>query len=165
MRARLIAAHGSAANQVILIQPAKYEKSISGGLDALTVVNQWLDRIDQDKAPGSRAEKVARNRPPGLDDTCWTPQGERISGPSTYQGKDRCSELYPAHAGPRIAAGGPLSDDVLKCSLKPVDAGDYRHRLTPAQLEQLRRIFPQGVCDYSKPGMGQHRPAATWRTY
>ena len=42
-------------------------------------------------------------------------------------------------------AGGPLAADVLKCQLKPVDAGDYKVRFTSAELARLRRIFPAGV--------------------
>ena len=40
----------------------------------------------------------------------------------------KCSALYPVYANPRFQAGGPLSADVLKCQLKPVDAKDYKAR-------------------------------------
>jgi hypothetical protein len=44
---------------------------------------------------------------------------------------------------------------VLKCQLKPVEPRDYAVALTPADLSRLRRIFPAGVCDWTRPGVGQ----------
>ena len=54
-----------------------------------------------------------------------------------------------------MAAGGPVANDIAKCTLKPVDPTDYAQPLTAEQLEGLRTIFPQGVCEYSKPGVEQ----------
>jgi hypothetical protein len=73
--------------------------------------------------------------------------------------------LYPAHADPRLAAGEPLAEDVLKCQLKPVAARDYTQALTAAQLARLRAIFPHGVCDYSRPGVEQQLVRGTWLSY
>ena len=67
-----------------------------------------------------------------------------------------------AAANPRIAAGGPQTDDVFKCQLKAIDAKDYKTAPTADQLTQLKAAFPQGVCDYSKPGVGQGPLAGTW---
>ena len=36
---------------------------------------------------------------------------------------------------------------------------------TPAEVTRLRSIFPTGVCDWSKPGVGQTDPISTWITY
>ena len=36
-----------------------------------------------------------------------------------------CQTIAPAKSEPRIVAGGPFSDDVLKCRLRPVRRGDY----------------------------------------
>jgi hypothetical protein len=36
--------------------------------------------------------------------------------------------------------------------------------LTADELRQLRRVFPAGVCDFSKPGIGQQAPAGTYLT-
>jgi Tannase-like family of unknown function (DUF6351) len=35
---------------------------------------------------------------------------------------------------------------------------------TEAQRERLEKIFPEGVCDWSKPGVGQ-QPTIGWQTY
>jgi Tannase-like family of unknown function (DUF6351) len=44
---------------------------------------------------------------------------------------------------------------VLKCTLKPIDTADYKVTFTPEELDRLRAIFPNRVCDWSKPGVSQ----------
>ena len=59
-------------------------------------------------------------------------------------------------ASPRQVAGGPLTENILKCRLKPLDPAEYAPAtVTAAQLARLRAVFPDGVCDWSKPGVGQ----------
>ena len=48
-----------------------------------------------------------------------------------------------------------MAADKLKCELKAVTASDYKVTLTTAELARLNAIFPQGVCDWSKPGVNQ----------
>jgi len=49
--------------------------------------------------------------------------------------------------------------------LKPVDPADYPTVLDPEGFAaQVAEIFPQGVCDYSKPGVGV-APTETWLQY
>jgi uncharacterized tannase-like protein DUF6351 len=52
---------------------------------------------------------------------------------------------------------------VLKCRLKPLDLRGTA--FTPEQRDRLRAVFPDGVCDYSKPGVGFRRVAGVWQTY
>jgi hypothetical protein len=64
------------------------------------------------------------------------------------------------HSSPRQVAGGPLTENVLKCQLKPIDPADYVSVANPVgvtgvHLARLRAVFPAGVCDWSKPGVGQ----------
>ena len=174
MRARLVAENGASDNQVILTMPdptalpgdapAQARLTVRQA-ESLTLMDRWLAGIARDRLPGSAAAKTVRNRPPELVDACWTAAGERIAEPQTYNGPGRCNRLYPSHEDPRIAAGAPLAGDVLKCSLKPVDPKDYAAPLTADQLARLRSIFPQGVCDYSRPGVEQGRVDGTWRRY
>jgi hypothetical protein len=174
MRARLEAANGSAANQVILTLPPG-----SGGegqpeapnvfnlqlKEALRQMDLWLDNIGKDQSTENDLAKVARNKPRELVDACWTPKGEKIAEPQTYKGTGRCNLLFPNHADPRVAAGGPLAGDILKCALKPVDPKDYTQPLNADQLERLKKIFSQGVCDYTRPGVSQQKVQGTWRRY
>lgn len=66
---------------------------------------------------------------------------------------------------PRTVAGDSIQTLTNKCQLKPVDPADYPTVLDPqAFADQVAEIFPQGVCDYSKPGEGS-MPTRTWLQY
>lgn len=170
-RARLTAANGAASNQIMFTMPTAgilYTDLTSlkspltlHSAEALPVMDRWLDNIAHDPSNAPAAQKTARNKPSDLVDVCWTPSGEKIpDGPS-----GRCRELYPLHGDPRIAAGAPLANDIIKCALKPVNAKDYAQPLTAGQLAKLKTIFPEGVCDYSRPGVGQQPVKELWRKY
>ena len=161
-RARLIATNGTAANHVNMV--CSNVGTGAGRLDLIEVmsirmVDQWVERIVNDTGSGSAAAKVARNKPASFVDACFTVTGNRITDPAA------CAALYPVHANPRLAAGEPLAQDVLKCKLKRVDARDYARSLTADQLARLQAIFPEGVCDYSRRGVDQKPLAGTWLSY
>jgi hypothetical protein len=62
------------------------------------------------------------------------------------------------HLSPRQVAGGPRAEDIFKCQLKAFDAAsaDYGGAVFSAgQVTRLKAVFPDGVCDWSKPGVGQ----------
>ena len=99
------------------------------------------------------------DKPAGLVDACYTVTGERITDQTV------CQQLYPLHANPRLAAGEPLAQDVLKCTLQNLNPRDYARSLTADQLARLKAIFPEGVCDYSRPGVEQKPLAGTWLSY
>ncbi len=164
IRARLTESNGSAANQVTLMFPPSGTPPLRVG-DLATQMNQWLDNIAQDTSRDSPQVKVAHDKPAGLTDACWTPEGEKIVEPLSYKGKGRCNDLYPAHADARIAAGSQLTDLVLKCQVRPLNASDYTHPLSADQLTRLKAVFPTGVCDYSKPGVSQQKVDGTWHRY
>jgi hypothetical protein len=75
-----------------------------------------------------------------------------------------CDETVASYGTPRLGADEPLVDDVLQCQLKPLGKDDYKVAFTDAQWSRLKSTFPQGVCDYSKPGVAQ-RGAVQWQTY
>jgi hypothetical protein len=171
-RARLIAANGSADNQVILtfpftLKPSQKLGALFGTVSSTLVpkMDQWLDTLAKDTSQRSVIEKIAAAKPADITDACWSEDGEKIVEKRTYDGNGRCNQLFPPHGGPRIAAGGPLTEDILKCALKPVDPKDYVHPLTPDQLTRLKAIFPKGVCDFTRPGIGQEPLQGTWREY
>jgi hypothetical protein len=171
-RARLIAANGSADNQVIMTVPLALKPnanpSASFGGIAITLVpkmDQWLDAFARDRSQRSVIEKIAAARPADIADACWSDDGEKIVEKRTYDGNGRCNQLYPPHGDPRIAAGEPLREDVLKCTLKAIDPNDYVAPLASGQLARLKSIFPAGVCDYTVPGVGQNPLEGVWRRY
>ena len=60
------------------------------------------------------------------------------------------------HSSPRQVAGGPLAENILKCQLKPLMLADYAPvTFSDAQIARLHATFPEGVCDWSEPGVGQ----------
>ena len=122
-------------------------------------MDEWLNNISRDTAPArTPLDKVVRNKPSNLVDTCYLASLEPVTDPS------RCRALFPVAANPRLVAGEPMTHDRIKCELKPIDRGDYKAALNDAQLATLREIFPGGVCDFSRPGVGK-RSSQTWLTY
>lgn len=178
-RARLIAANGNADNLVALTFPRwtvsdvvlfiairRWEKVYPVQAHYLVQhMDRWLDNIAVDSADGTLSAKVARNKPEDLADGCWATDGEHVVEPSSFKGSGRCAREYPAYADTRIAAGGPLTDNILKCSLKPINLTDYAKPLTSEQLARLKAVFPTGVCDYSRPGIGQQLTRSVWQQY
>jgi hypothetical protein len=156
-RARLIAANGNADNQIFRV----YERGASivrAQSDNLDVMDRWLAAIARDTAPGTPREKMLRNKPAGLTDSCFTAKLEAITDAAT------CKAMFPIASNPRLAAGAPATADVLKCDIKPLDKNDYKRPIADAQLGALRAVFPQGVCDYSKKGVAR-APAQTWQSF
>jgi hypothetical protein len=168
VRARIAKAAGRVDNQVIWVFPAPDEPSPltrerTFAL-AIETMAEWLDALVAEPATTTSAERVRRARPAAAVDACWDRSGTKIAEPATYDGGGRCHSLYPPHANPRLVAGAPIADDILKCRLKPIDRADYRVPLTAAEIRHLGQVFPGGVCDFSKPGIGQQPPAGTYLT-
>lgn len=71
---------------------------------------------------------------------------------------------------PRTVAGDAITTLTNKCQLKPVDPADYPVNALDSILtsegfaQQVAEIFPDGVCDYSKPPVGEV-PTLTWLQY
>jgi hypothetical protein len=63
---------------------------------------------------------------------------------------------------PQLEAGQGLTRDVLKCALKQIKFADYSIAFTQAEQRQLVSIFPNGVCDYTQPGIGQQPLLGTY---
>jgi hypothetical protein len=133
--------------------------------EALRQMDTWLANMDQDKAAPAGLPKVIRHKPIDLVDACFDGSGHKIAEAQTYDAKGRCNALYPPHASPYLVAGMPITSDVVKCELKPVSAGDYTVTLTDDDMARVRRIFPTGVCDYSKPGVEQRALKGTWLSF
>lgn len=66
---------------------------------------------------------------------------------------------------PRQVAGGPRAGTVLKCQLKALMRTDFAAgTFSDTQWARLQALFSDGVCDSSKPGVGQQvavRPLST----
>ncbi len=167
IRARLEKANGRSDNEVIwLAGRGENYQTLKVDLVSLSLdtMNQWLDNIAADPAPLS-TDKVARNKPAEAVDACWDADGNRIAEPASFSSQGKCNTLYPVHGEPRLAAGAPLTNDILKCQLKPIDYGDYKVAFTEAQKAWMATVFPSGVCDFSKLGVEQVRLKGTYQRY
>ena len=170
IRARLQRANGRSDNQVIWIGSSRVKgeerpstRSALAPL-ALDTMNKWLDALAADPAPLS-TDKIVRLRPAEAVDGCWNEAGERISERATFDGEGKCNTLYPVHSEPRLIAGAPLVNDVVKCALKPIRTSDYKVKFTAEQRKKLGAIFPGGVCDFSKPAVGKVPFKGTYQDY
>jgi len=160
---RLEKKNGTSANLVRWTMPSA--GTINFMRMALIAQNQWLENIAADRSERSYARKVIRNKPESLDNACWDASGAMFDQPASFTAPSTCNTLYPVHDDPRIVAGAPRTGDILKCRLKPVDAADYQVTFSAAEWARLKSIFPQGVCDWSRPGVGQKRLKDTWLAF
>lgn len=153
LRERLVMANGHADNLVIWTTDRG-----SRGAFPFLLLDQWLASIEDDDSGRMLEEKIRLNKPPTAVDACWV-AGRKVSTQS------ECARMFPYFAVPRIAAGGPLADDLLKCRLRPPMRSEYPLVMTDAQFTRLSAAFPKGVCDYSRPGVAQGPMTGPWQTY
>ncbi len=160
-RQRMLDADGDASNQVVWFTGAPGGPQFDQTPEAFAVIDEWMRNIFAHPELG-----VAGNRPSDAVDRCFDAQGNEIaSGDGVWAGilddgpAGACTQQYPVYSTSRIVAGGPLKGGVFKCALQSVqeaiDGGLYGWwSPSPAQQAQLEAIFPDGVCDYSRPDAG-----------
>jgi hypothetical protein len=185
IQARLQAANGSSANQAIwtgavpLLGDASWAlcgfgNQLGGGgqpggrvplgdfclpNSPLLVMDRWLTAIEADRSLTPHSRKVINDKPKDAVDSCWVSSEAQITDLAA------CAALFPYFGNPRIAAGAPKTDDVLKCQLQALDRKLYTNTFADADWAKLEHAFPTGVCDWSKPGVGQQLPLAAWLTF
>jgi len=162
LRARLQKANGTLGNEVLLV--ARGDAS-GNAVDtfAIAKMDEWLTNLSKDTSSDPVMDKITRDKPADLVDACYPRTGDRIAEPQVF-GSGQCNTLYPAFPSPRMVAGEPLTNDVLKCQLKAIDFSDYKVTLSDAEKARLQSIFPGGVCDWSKPSVDQQAPK-TWLSF
>ena len=146
MRERLANANGHADNYVVLHgAPADVR---------FDLLNRWVAAIEADTSNDARAAKVVRHKPADAVDACWIDE-RKVTDPAL------CAAAFPQFGNPRIGAGAPLADDVVKCQLTPLTRRSYRVTFTDAAWARVQAVFPTGVCDWSKRSVG-FEPAVPW---
>jgi hypothetical protein len=158
VRDRLDREHGGHANQVIWEGPAPIVGDTTCASNSLKAMDEWLAAVEQDHSGRRMPEKIAADRPAGITDQCWTGLGLHLTDTLCPAG------VVPLYGTPRTVAGDALTTDTNKCQLKPLKRSDYPVAFTAAEWAQLKATFPQGVCDYGKPGVSQ-QPTIPWLTY
>ncbi|WP_227494536.1 DUF6351 family protein [Ramlibacter pallidus] len=160
LRERLLKANGHFDNHVMLTQTG-----VIAAPEPLAQMDAWLMGALGDTTPGlTRAQKIAAHRPADLKDACWIGATKHEELQTAF-GASTCNVTFASGRTPRMVAGGPLADDVVKCQLKPLDPADYAVPFTGAEWARLQAAFPAGVCDWSKPGVGQQPLAGTWLSF
>ena len=72
-----------------------------------------------------------------------------------------CMRNYPIHSTSRQMAGGPITGDIFKCELQPLERAISKNIYGPASgaivehIDDMRRIFPDGVCNFNAPDEGR----------
>lgn len=164
IRARLEKATGRSDNQVIWVGPPIANAVTNLGAESLTVMTQWLDAMAADPAP-LNTDKVVKHKPAKATDAYWLADGTMKAEKAGWDNSTGFGQTYPVHAEPRIRAGAPVSNDVMKCQLKPVDFSDYTVKFSSAQQSRMKKAFPDGVCDWSKPSVGYSLIRGTYQRY
>ena len=161
-RERLRKANGHIDNHVMWSGGADFTQLFGGTAtwvepifdEALRQMDQWLANIEADTSDDPRAIKVVRNKPSDLEDGCWSQTADPVFFPETQTlggpGTSFCNDTYPGFPFPRMVAGGPLANDIIKCRLKDPDPSDYAVSFSPEQWDWLQSIFPDGVCDWEQ---------------
>jgi hypothetical protein len=128
-------------------------------------MDEWLTSIEGDTSAASLEQKVVGNKPAAAVDKCYADVGAVATTDPTV-----CGAAYPYFGAPRIAAGGPLTHDIVRCEtvllpeVPPTDGSFGPLPFTQAQWDRLRAAFPEGVCDWSKRPAAQ-TPSIPWLTY
>jgi hypothetical protein len=161
-RDRLDKAQGHHKNQVLWFGPSPLVGDLRWPTEALLAMDRWLTAVEADHSAKPRAQKIVDDRPADVHDRCVL-----VAAAGNLPTDSAClpDEAQTRFSTPREVAGGPRTNDVLKCRLKPLTNDGYGPLgLSAAQLTRLRKVFPKGVCDWQRPGVGQ-RGVVAWQSY
>jgi hypothetical protein len=152
LKERIARIHGHAENHVVW-------RGGSPG-SAFDVMDAWLSAVEADGSDRPLAEKIVAQRPDEAQDMCFA-AGRRITD------EGLCDLIWPYYGAPRTMAGMSMAHDVFECQLRPLNRRDDYGPLpfTDAQWERLQQTFPDGVCDWTRPGVGQEHRTEAWMTY
>ncbi|GAA1914297.1 DUF6351 family protein [Nocardioides marmoribigeumensis] len=134
--------------------------------EAFLKMDKWLAAVEKDRRDLPLATKIAEDRPADVTDRCQDVPGVELVG-TPAEPVCRQDALQLHLSTPREQAGDDVANDRVACRLKPLTKDLFSFLLVPlsdVDLARLQKVFPDGVCDYSRPGIGQG-PAETWLTY
>jgi hypothetical protein len=147
IRDRLIRQHGDADNMVLWRGSVPLFGDATFANASIFAMDRWLAAVEADDRDIPLADKIAEDRPEDVTDRC-ADGATGTDAPAAY-----CDAVVEVYETPRIVAGAPTTDDVMRCELVPIDAFDYSANplFTEDHREALRAAFPDGVCDYARP--------------
>lgn len=166
VRSRLEREQGHFANHVMWFGHGPLIGDLGFAKEALFAMDRWLSAVEADTSDRPLAEKIVADRPADVQDRCSNVDGvEMVEVPGV--GRVCEDPTLQTHLGsPRTAAGNSSPyGDIAKCTLKPMLRTEYYPtKFTDAQWDRLVAAFPNGVCDWSAPGVGQ-ADTVPWLTY
>jgi hypothetical protein len=126
----------------------------------LLAMDRWLAAVEQDTSATPLPQKIVANRPADITDQCSDGSGNKVAD---------SADCVPVFRTPRVVAGDVNTADTMKCQLRPLSRADDYGPLgaltfTDEQWAQLQALFPDGVCDYGKPGVDA-QGTVPWLTY
>jgi hypothetical protein len=158
MRARLDRNFGTHANQILWRGQVPILGDPNFTDEGILAMDGWLQAVDRDRRRMPLAKKIIEDKPESLTDRCTDGNGNDIEASA-------CDATVVAYSDPQLQAGMPETNDTTRCELKPLDRNGYEGvAFSDAQWERLQKVFPAGVCDFSKPGVGR-TPTIPWLTY
>jgi Tannase-like family of unknown function (DUF6351) len=171
-RARIDAANGgNHGNQVMWrygtgLLPATAAQFAAVTLQSFLTMDVWLSNLTV-SAPKETLNSVRTQaevieaKPATAFDLCYLSNDPNFTTQVTDFAVCEADPRLAKHSSPRQVAGGPLAENILKCQLKPLNRADYLSVVfSPAQWARLGTVFSDGVCDWSRPGIGQ-QPAVS----
>ena len=120
-------------------------------------MDEWLTNLMRDTSSDSTIVKIARAKPADLVESCYTAAGERIIEPDFSGGE--CNKLYPTFPSPRMVAGVPVTNNILKCQLKPLDFGGISDHIHYRAERAAKNNLSERGLRLDKPGVEQQ---AAW---
>ncbi len=153
-----IVAEASNANNQALWRFARTGLAPPGTMsfDAFLAMDQWLTTLKADAGSATLEAKVRSARPANTADFCLLPTDTAQNVKVLDAALCDADPFLKPSLSPRQVAGGPRAEHVLKCQLKPLVTTDYAAgTFTAGQWTRLQTVFTGGVCDWSKPGVGQ----------
>ncbi len=159
VRARLDREHGGHANQLIWEGPVTvhgrprlrakqlHRHGPLGSRRSHPTTGAFRSRARSSRTSPTTSATAATTAPATRSPTGSAPPASSTS--TALRGRSRATRSPPT----------PTS-----AGCKPLERGDYGVQFTDAQWAELQATFPEGVCDFSKPGVGQQDTIA-WQTY
>ena len=158
LRDRLDKANGGHGNMVLwrfgtgLVAPAASGLTLAAFLE----MDKWMTALKADTGTRTLEQKIVAAKPATSVDFCYLSTDTGFTTKVTDPAVCNADKYLVTHSSPRQVAGGSVSENILKCQLKPLDTADYAPAVvSAAQLARLKTVFASGVCDWTKPGVGQ----------
>lgn len=165
LRARLDAAGGH-GNHVLWRFPGALTPPAASGLTlaSFLTMDKWLAALKADTGGATLQQKIVADKPSDAFDFCYLSFDTKFQLKVTDQAICNLDPGLAPHSSPRQVAGGPVTEDILKCQTKPFNPDDFpqvRDSADTTLITRLEQVFHDtGVCDWSKPGVGQ-QPAVS----